>query len=354
METLRLSEIRFDRKWLTGCLRELIETDSPVGFYERIVPVMERYAAELGLKLTQDRKHTLYLCLDGRDNSRTIMSGAHLDTLGAVVRRVDADGSLRVRPLGGVNFYSLDGESVRLYTRNGPVYTGLMVCQSHDTHVFDDARSLARDENTMMIRLDEQVSCAADVAALGIGHGDVVAFEPHFETLENGYIISRFLDDKAGVAAVLAALLWMKQHEIRPAYRTLLAFSFYEEISHGGAYIPSEVEEFAVIDIGLIGPDYDGTEEGVSICAKDKFSPYDRDLTTRLIRIAETGGLRYAVDVYHRYGSDAHAALRGGANIADALFGMPCYASHGVERMHIKGIEETARLLIGYLTAGKE
>ncbi|MDO4265567.1 MAG: M42 family metallopeptidase [Eubacteriales bacterium] len=354
MEALRLSEIQPDREYLQNCLRDLIGTDSPVGFYERIVPVMERYAAELGLTLTQDRKHTLYLSLEGKDSSRTIMSGAHLDTLGAVVRRIDADGSLRVRPLGGVNFYSLDGESVRVYTRDGHIYTGLMVCQSHDTHVFDDARSLARDENTMLVRLDERVSSPADVEALGIRHGDVVAFEPHFEALENGYIISRFLDDKAGVAAVLTALLWMKQHSVRPAYRTLLAFSFYEEIGHGGSYIPPEVEEFAAIDIGLIGPDYDGTEEGVSICAKDKFSPYDRDLTSRLIRIAENGGLRHAVDVYHRYGSDAHAALRGGANIADALFGMPCYASHGVERMHIKGIEETARLLIGYLISEKE
>lgn len=346
----RLADIRLDRAWLISCMKDLIETDSPVSFDELIVPKLARYADELGLKLKRDRKHTCYLELPGEDQSRTVMTGAHLDTLGAMVRAIDADGSLRVRPLGGLNWNSLDDETVRVYTRDGRVYTGLMCCQSHDTHVFDDARSLVRDENSMLIRLDARTSSKAETEALGIRHGDLVAFEPHFTALENGYLISRFLDDKAGAAAVLAVLKWLRENDVCPRFRTLAAFSFYEEINHGGAYVPPEVEEFAAIDIGLIGPDYDGREEFVSICAKDKFSPYDRELTGRLIRIAEAGGLHYAVDVYHRYGSDAHAAVRAGANLAAGLFGMPCYASHGVERMHISGIEETARLLIGYLT----
>ena len=346
----RLSDIQLDRAWLLSCMQSLIGTDSPVSFDELIVPKLAAYAKELGLELRQDRKHTCYLEIPGRDNSHTVMTGAHLDTLGAMIRSIDPDGSLRVRPLGGVSFNSLDGESVRVYTRDGRIYTGLMTCQSHDTHVFDDARSLPRDENTMLIRLDERVSSREEVKALGIRHGDIVAFEPHFSVLENGYVISRFLDDKAGAAALLTALKWMKENGVRPRFRTLAAFSFYEEINHGGAYVPAEAEEFAAIDIGLIGPDYDGREEGVSICAKDKFSPYDRELTGRLIRLAEAGGLNYAVDVYYRYGSDAGAAVRAGADLAAALFGTPCYASHGVERMHVRGIEETARLLIGYLT----
>lgn len=345
----KLADIRIDRTWMLSCMEDLIKTDSPVGFDEKIAPKIAAYAKELGLTISQDKKRSISFSLDGEDNSRTVMTGAHLDTLGACVRRIDADGSLRVRPLGGVNFGTLDGESVRVYTLDGRCYTGLMVCQSHDTHVFDDARSLARDENTMLIRLDERVSAREDVEALGIRHGDIVAFEPHFTAYQNGYLVSRFLDDKAGVSALLAAVKWMRENGIKPRFRTRVVLSFYEEIGHGGAYVPEDAEEFAAIDIGLIGPDYDGREEAVSICAKDKFSPYDRGLTKRLVRLAEEGGLPYALDVYYRYDSDAHAAIRAGANMAACLFGMPCWASHGVERMHVRGIEETARLLIGYL-----
>ena len=50
-----------------------------------------------------------------------------------------------------------------------------------------------------------------------------------------------------------------------------------------GAYVPEEVEEYVALDIGLIGPDYHADEKTVSICAKDNYSPYDRELTTRII-----------------------------------------------------------------------
>ena len=51
-------------------------------------------------------------------------------------------------------------------------------------------------------------TCAtrADCDSLGIGIGDYVAFDPLPEFTESGYISARHLDDKAGVAALLAAL----------------------------------------------------------------------------------------------------------------------------------------------------
>ena len=41
-------------------------------------------------------------------------------------------------------------------------------------------------------------------------------------------------------------------NNLKPKYRTLLAFPIYEEIGHGGAYVPEEVEEYVALDIGLI------------------------------------------------------------------------------------------------------
>ena len=148
-------QITVDREYLIRCMEELIRVPSPVGCYEEITPVIEALAAELGYPVSFDRKHTVYITVDGLDNTKTVMVGAHLDTLGLIVRRIDEDGKLRVRQLGGVNYYSLEGETVTVHTRDGRSYTGLMVCQSHSTHVFDDARTAVRDENTMIISLDE-------------------------------------------------------------------------------------------------------------------------------------------------------------------------------------------------------
>ena len=102
------------------------------------------------------------------------------------------------------------------------------------------------------------------------------------------------------------------------------------------------------IDIGLIGPDYEGNEFNVAICCKDAFSPYDYDLTSRLIETAERIGCDYAVDIFYHYGTDASIALKSGNNVRVAAFGMPVYCSHAVERTHVKSLENTTKLLVGY------
>ncbi|MCI6887610.1 MAG: M42 family metallopeptidase [Lachnospiraceae bacterium] len=338
-----------DEPYTTDCFETLVNVPSPVGYYVQINPVVERLAAELGKTVTYDHKHTAYITLDGEDNSKTVMIGAHLDTIGMIVRRIDDNGYIRVRQLGGMNFYSAEGETVTVHTRGGRSYTGLLACQSHSTHVFDDARTSSRDELTMILALDEPVKTRDDVLALGIRHGDVISIEPRFQKTPNGYIKSRFIDDKAAAACCFSMIKYLNAHNLKPKYRTLLAFPHYEEIGHGGAYIPAEVSEFVAVDIGLIGPDYDGNERKVSICAKDFATPYDYDLVNRLIRQAEQAECDYAVDIFYRYGTDANASWKAGNNLQAAAFGMACYCSHGMERTHITGLSNTVNLLLAYV-----
>ncbi len=337
-----------DKKYMIDMFKRLVDIPSPVSYYDEINPEMEKIAQELGVTYEYDRKHTIYYVLDGQDNSKTVLVGAHLDTLGMVVRHINSDGTLLCRNLGGLNFNSIEGETVTVHTRNGKKYTGLYVCRSHSTHVFDDARTLERTENTMYISLDERVHSAEDVRALGIENGDIVSFEPNFEYV-NGYVKSRFIDDKACVATVLGALKFIKDNNLKPKYRTLLAFPHYEEINHGGSYIPKEVEEYVAVDIALIGPENNGSEKKVSICCKDSFSPYDRGLTTQIINHAKSAECDYEVDVFYLYGTDANAAVRAGNNVYSAAFGMGCFSSHGRERTHIDGIYNTAKLVAVYI-----
>ena len=108
--------------------------------------------------------------------------------------------------------------------------------------------------------------------------------------------------------------------------------------------VPDNVSEYVAVDIAILGPDSDGSEQAVTICAKDASMPYDYSLTNRLIAAAERNGCDYAVDLFYRYGSDAGQAIKGGNNVRAAAFGMGVYSSHGVERAHLDGIENTARL----------
>ncbi len=339
----------FDDKFTIDCFMDIVKVPSPVGYYVEMNPVIERYAEMFGYKVTYDNKSTAYITIDGEDNSKTVMIGAHLDTIGMIVKRIDPNGMIRVRNLGGINFMNLEGETVTIHTRDGRAYTGLMACQSHSTHIFDDARTLIRDENTMMIILDEKISSKEDVKALGIRHGDMVSIDPRPQFTKNGFLKSRFIDDKAAVACAFTMLKYLTENNLKPKYRTLLAFPYSEEIGIGGTYVPAEVSEFVAIDIGLIGPDYDGNEYCVTICCKDNASPYDYELTTRLINLADKIGCNYAVDIFYRYGTDASAALKGGNNLKAAAFGMPVICSHGMERTHIDSINNTTDLMIAYV-----
>ena len=60
---------------------------------------------------------------------------------------------------------------------------------------------------------------------------------------------------------MIDVLRQLKEENLTPAYDTLFAFPIYEEIGHGGAYVPSEVSEYVALDIGLIGPDNHGSEK---------------------------------------------------------------------------------------------
>lgn len=342
-------DIKVNREQLIEDMKTFINTPSVVGFYELIHPVLEQRAKRLGLSVFYDRKHTAYIKVAGEDASKTVCVGAHLDTIGLMVRRINCDGSLSVRQLGGVNYASLEGESVSIHTRDDKVYTGMIICKSHSVHVFDDARTLPRDEHGMLVILDNFVESEEDVMALGIQHGDVICVEPRFQYTQESFVRSRFIDDKAAVAASFACLDYLYENNVKPKYDTLFAFPIFEEIGHGGAYVPSEVSEYVALDIGLIGPDYHGSETKVSICAADNYSPYDRELTTRLINMAKKAGVNHCVDIFYRYGTDANAAIRSGNNLYAAAFGMGCLNTHGMERCHISAIEETVKLTILYV-----
>ncbi|MBP3321421.1 MAG: M42 family metallopeptidase [Clostridia bacterium] len=341
--------MEIDRSYLLNTMQRLIDTPSPTGYYVKIKAVLEEIVAELGYTVSYDNRDTAYIRVEGQDPSKTVCVSSHADTLGFMVRAVNGDGTLRIRALGGINYANVEGENVTVHTRDGRTYTGMLACTHHSSHAFDDAASMARNENTVHVLLDEQVNSAEDVRALGICHGDYVSIDPRFTVTEKGFIKSRFIDDKASVACVLTALKYMKEKGLKPQYNTVFAITMYEEIGLGGVRVPEEISEYLAVDIAILGPDSDGSEQKVSICAKDASLPYDYDFTGRLIEAAKKAECDYAVDLFYRYGSDAGAAIRAGNNLRAALIGMGVYASHGVERTHITGVENTAKLVLAYL-----
>lgn len=338
-----------DEAYLLDTFKTIVNTPSPVGYSVRMNPVLERIAAELGDEVSCDNRNSTYIRLEGEDASKTVLVTSHCDTLGLMVRDIAPDGTLLFRSLGGGSHHSIEGESVTVHTRDGRSYTGLVAHKSHSVHSFEDTHTAPRNDDTMMVILDECVKTRDEVLTLGIAHGDIIAVNPQCEITENGFVKSRYIDDKGSIACVFTALKYLKENGLKPKYNTILQFTYYEEIGVGGAYIPDEVSEVVAMDMGVIGPHCDGNEYAVSICAKDASYVYDYTMTGRLVEYAKKAGCDYAVDLFVHYGSDAAVSARAGNNVRTGLFGMGVMCSHGRERTHVKGLVNATGLLLAYV-----
>lgn len=339
-----MSAIDTDRLLLT--LRECVEVDSPVGYFTEIHEWLRETVEELGYTMTVDAKRTAYVEVAGKDTEHTVCIGAHLDTIGLVVRGFNDDGTLRVRALGGINYASIEGETCYIHCRDGQTVVGQVICNKHSVHVWDDVRTTLRDENTMSVSVIGDVASPEDARALGITEGAIIGIDPHFESFDNGYIVTRHIDDKAAVAVAIDTLHWLAETKTTPAFNLLFAFPLYEEIGHGGAWVPTEVDEYVAIDVSLIGPDYDANEHHTAVIAADARGPYDWELTNVLRRCAEKAcdADKWNTQVCFRYSTDAQAAYTNANNLINGAFGMACLNTHGRERCHIDALVQTALL----------
>jgi len=337
-------------QYILDTMKKLLACDSPTGFTGNAAQLMLDEFRSLGIPARLTRKGCVLADLGGEGNPLVI--SAHIDTLGCMVAEVKSNGRLRLAKLGGLHPNSVEGESCRIYTRFGKVYSGTMQLLNASIHVNNKFSDTKRDYDTMEVLIDEATASREETEALGISAGDIVCFDTRTIITESGYIKSRFLDDKLSAAILLGIAKEVADSTLQLKRKVTLSFTTYEEVGHGGsAVLPEDTEELLCVDMGCIGDGLTCDEKKVSICAKDAHGPYDYDMTTALIRLAKEHGLDYAVDLYPFYGSDAGAALAAGADVRYALIGPGVYASHGYERSHVQGAENTYRLIRAYLEA---
>ena len=342
--------IKINKEYTINLLEEIINIPSPTGYCSSVIEYIEKTANEFGCRFEKNKKGNVIIEIEGEDNSYCVGIPVHVDTLGAMVRSVNSDGTIKITSIGGNLFPTLDGEYCKIHTRSGETYTGTMLSTSPAAHVYKDSKNKERNEENMMVRLDEVVKSKEDVQALKIGTGDFISIEPKFTVTPSGFIKTRYLDDKAGTACALSLMELFKRLDKKPKNKVKIIVSTYEEVGHGCSNIPQDIDELVAIDMGCIGLDLACTEQDVSICPKDSTGPYDYGITSKLIRLAKENNIKHAVDIYPMYGSDVSASLAAGNDIKGGLIGPGVHASHGMERTHIDGIENTIKLIYAYLT----
>ena len=327
-------------------LKTLTAIPSPSGYTKNATDYLMKLLQDMGYEPKLSRKGNVFVTIGGEGEPLVI--AAQIDTLGAMVRSIKDNGRLRPTTLGGHVWSTADGENCTIHTRDGKVYTGVVLNTEPSAHVAD--KKVETLEENMEILLDEPVSTKAETLALGIQTGDIIAMDPRTVITESGYIKSRFLDDKLSASILLGIAKIVKDESLSFHRKVSLLFTVYEEVGHGGSFVPEDTTEMISVDMGCVGADLGCTERMVSICAKDSGGPYNYDLVTELSNIAKEEQLNYAIDVYPHYGSDVEATLHAGYDIRHGLIGPGVYASHNYERSHLDGVKNTFLLLTTYIT----
>lgn len=334
--------------YIIQTIEKLVNIPSPSGYTKKVMGFVKAEAERFGYSCEYSNKGGLIISVQGKVKE-TLGLSAHVDTLGAMVRSIGENGDLKFTLVGGYTMHSIEGSYCKVHTRDNQTYTGTILIKSSSVHSYDDAKTIERTDRNMLIRIDEMVKNKEDVLALGINSGDYISFDAQFQYTEKGFIKSRHLDDKASVAVLLGMLKDMSENGRMPEKCLKILISNYEEVGYGASWVPEEIDEFLAVDMGAVGDDLNGNEYSVSICAKDSHGPYDYDMTNRLIALAKENELDYVIDIFPHYGSDVSAALAGGNNIRGALIGQGIHASHGMERTHRNGLENTLKLVEAFV-----
>lgn len=344
-----MQAIEIDENYLRETLTTLLAIPSPSGYTDKIARWCGEELERLGAEFELTRRGAIRARVQGAEEqpARAIIS--HLDTLGAQVSYIKRDGRLSLAPIGHWSARFAEGARCTLFTAKGG-FRGTILPLKASGHVYNkeiDSQPVAWSQ--VELRVDASILSDEDARIHGIGVGDFVAVDPGTEYLDNGFVVSRHLDDKGGVAAMLTTLKALKEAEVELPVDTLFLFSISEEVGVGASSILThDVASMVAVDNGAVAPGQNSRETGVTIGMADMTGPFDYHLTQKLIHLAEENQIPHQRDVFRYYRSDNASAVEGGADVRTGLVTFGIDASHGYERVHEHALFSVARLLKAY------
>lgn len=340
-----------DRAYLLDVLARLLAIPSPSGMTDEIVVHVTRELETLEVPYSLTRRGAIRADLQGVRHSPDRAIVAHLDTLGAIVKQFKPNGRLEIVPIGTWSSRFAEGARVTVHADGGRRLRGSIVPLKASGHAYNeevDSQPVAWSQ--VELRLDERCGGIDDLVRLGLNIGDTVSIDSQPEFADNGFVNARHLDDKAGVATMLAVARAVRGSGSPLPVDCHLLFTISEEVGVGASHVlHGDVAELVSIDNGTIAPGQNTSEFGVTIAMQDSSGPFDWHLTRHLIGLCREAGIEHSRDVFRHYRSDAASALEAGNDIRTALVCFALDASHGYERTHVDSLAALGRLLQAYV-----
>ena len=195
---------------------------------------MRRHLAQaldgLGIETRTDRLGNLIATLEGVRNAPSVMLFTHMDQLGLIVRKIEANGLVRFERLGGVPEKALPAQAVLFCVGDGRDVPGVIANKSHHATTPEEKyRVLPYPE----LYVDAGFDSADAVRAAGIDVGTPIVYQPRVMPLAGNRIAGTSVDDRAGCAVVVEVARALMGTHNHPTVH--LVFSVQEEFNLRGA-----------------------------------------------------------------------------------------------------------------------
>ena len=190
----------------------------------------------LGIATRTDRLGNLIATLAGDEALPSVMLIAHMDQLGLIVRKIEANGLIRVERVGGVPEKALPAQEVVLCVGHGRSLAGVIANKSHHATTPEEKYKVLPYAD---LYIDCGFSSAAEALAAGVNIGTPIVYAPNFVALAGTRIAGTAIDDRAACAVMLELARELKVRANGPTLH--LVFSVQEEFNLRGAITAAQI-----------------------------------------------------------------------------------------------------------------
>lgn len=337
---------------------ELVMLHSPSGAEAEINGYLLRRLGELGTEHWQDAADNIIVRLarpsvpkEGHRPSLAIT--AHKDEIGGLVKRIDNNGRLSVRALGGA-YPWVYGEGVVDILGDRTTISGILSFGSR--HVSHESPQRSQQEGKAVewaTAWVETKRSIAELMAAGVRPGSRVVVGKHRKRpfRLGDHIASYTLDNKASLAILLA----LAEQVSAPPIDVYLVASAKEEVGAVGALYftqRAKIDQLIALEIGPLSREYPLFDSpSPALFSQDGYGIYDDGLNQEIITAARSVHVPLQVAAISGFGSDASIAMKFGHIARAACLAFPTENTHGYEIAHLSAIRNCYRVLKAVIAA---
>jgi tetrahedral aminopeptidase len=340
-------------------LKELTSLNGPCGHEHAIARFIVEKVKDWVDDWKVDGLGNVIVSVKGKKPGLKVAVSAHMDEVGFIVKKIEANGLIKFEKLGGHDDRLLLARKVVIQTQDNGLKYGVIGTISAHMVKFDDPNKV---RNHRQLYIDVGVDSAQEVRALGIEVGDYITYETEMQPFGNQRLIGKSFDDRAGCAVLYQGLKDIDREKLEGTVYGI--FSVQEEVGLRGAKTAAfqlDPDVSLAIDTTAVS---DTPEEmmdnslalgkGPGIKVMDFSLIASVHVRKKLVEVAKRSGIPYQLEVFPGIGTDAGEMHLSKEGVPTGVLSIPSrYAHSAVEVIDLEDLKNTKKLLQEFLESSK-